>query len=112
MLLKIECMEAKTKVEQYVMDDFKKLDKNNLISNDGKYQLSKDSGGYHYPCYWYYKEETFSEGNFWTYMVHISYDYTFSFEDCLMVLNRVLAGTWEHGKGTYLNKLKNENGNI
>lgn len=94
--------DVKTKI--YSMSDFKKLDNNHLISKDGKYKLWNDKG-FFYPCYWFYKETTFSSNNFWTAMVHISYDYTHNYEDCLKVLNRVLLGTWEHGEGTYLNKL-------
>ena len=86
----------------YTLKDFNELGKNHLISKDGKYQLWNDKG-FFYPCCWFYKEETFSEGNFWHSMVHISYDYTFNYEDCLKVLNRVIKGTWKHGKGTYLN---------
>jgi hypothetical protein len=97
-------MKTETEVKQYVMSDFKKLDKNHLISNDNKYQLSRDKEGYCYPCEWFYDLAP-DEHNFWTSMVHISYDYTFTFEDCLKVLNRVLTGTWLHGKGTFLNKL-------
>jgi hypothetical protein len=48
---------------QYTLKDFNELGKNHLISKDGKYQLWNDKG-FFYPCCWFYKEETFSEGNF------------------------------------------------
>ncbi len=92
--------------------DFANAKDDHLFSKDGLYQLSKDKEGYIYPCHWYYQHpdwpKTKESGNFWSVMVHISYDYSFTFEGALQVLNMVLDSTWKHGEGRYLNGLPNE----
>lgn len=96
----------------YKISDFKKVNKLIMESHDGLFQLSKDKQGYIYPACWFYSYRNYvpvfpkENGNFWTYMVHISYDYSFTFEEALEVLNMVLNDTWKHGEGRYLNGLK------
>jgi hypothetical protein len=92
------------------IEDFIKVDKNTFISKDNEYQLHCDSQGFIYPYYWYYPnvKKTEGDGNFWTCMVHTSYDYSFTFEGALAVLNMVLEKTWKHGEGRYLNGLSTE----
>lgn len=92
-----------TTTGEYEMSDFVRLDKTHLISKDKKYKMWNDHS-FFYPCGLFY-DNCLEEDNFYYSMGHISYDYTFSYEDCLKVLNRILAGTWEWGKGTYLNKI-------
>ena len=99
-------------MKQYLLSDFTKTDKTTFISKDGEYQLHKDSQGFIYPCYWYYRHpdwpRTKEAGNFWCIMVHTSYDYSFTFEGALQVLNMVLEETWKHGQGRHLNGLESE----
>jgi len=76
--------------------DFKKISKLRMVSKCGKYELYKESDSiFYYP---------FIDG---CRAVHISYDYSMNFEETLEVLNMVIDGTWKHGKGRYLNGLKN-----
>jgi len=101
---------------EYKITDFKKVNKTTMESHDGLFCLRKDSKGFYYPLYWFYRYKndipimSEKDGNFWTCMVHISYDYSFSFEETLEVLNMVLNNTWKHGEGRYLNGLKTSNG--
>lgn len=86
--------------------DFIKIGKNKYQSKNGEYQIYQDSHGFWYPSHLFYKNVTIEEGNFFSNMVHVSYDYCFDFETCLKILNMVLKGEWKHGQGTYLNGLR------
>jgi len=88
------------KINAMTLQDFIKKDKNSFVSKDGRYSLHKDRLGFVYPCT--------IHTDYFACMVHISYDYSFTFEGALEILNMVLEGTWRYGEGRYLNGLQSE----
>lgn len=73
------------------MEDFKP-NGDCWTSNEGTYMLVRDSAGYMYPYH-----------VTWGRLVHTAFDYSFTPETCLRILNAVLAGAWKHGEGVFLN---------
>jgi plasmid maintenance system killer protein len=86
------------------IEDFENTSKNEMTSKCKKYRLQKDDCGYFYPCRLFYKKRK-PENNFYSYVVNTGFDYSFSFEHALEVLNMVIAGTWKTGEGRHLNGL-------
>lgn len=97
---------TKIKTKPLTLDDFTVIENGDFISKCRNYKLTMESGGFFYPCGWYYSNPpNDNEQNFWTVMVHTSYDYSFSFKAALEVLNMNINGTWKHGEGRYNNGL-------
>jgi hypothetical protein len=74
-------------------------------TKDKQYALIADSKGYFYP----YRKNWGAGKDKYGNMVHSSYDYTWTPEKCLQVLNMVLAGLWKDGQGTKLNGMWDDN---
>lgn len=64
------------------LTDFKVVDKNNRISNCGRYRLQVEKNRLYYPCE--------DRGGWFSYMVDVSYQYSHSWQDALDKMNVVL----------------------